>query len=105
DHLGRGLLPREIEEELLDVVDFQRPLVEPVLLQGIFHSETVTIAGSDGPVGLRARGPATRRHAPARAQSRCPRSSARHGGEAPPSLDTARSAPIRSNRRATRART
>jgi hypothetical protein len=37
DHLGRGLLPREIEEELLDVLNLERSLLEPILLQEVFH--------------------------------------------------------------------
>ena len=39
DDLVGGLLPREVEEELLDILDFQSPLVEPVLLQQIFYGE------------------------------------------------------------------
>ena len=34
---GGGLLPGEIEEELLDVLDFERALLEAVLLEKIFH--------------------------------------------------------------------
>ena len=37
DHFRGGLLPREIEKELLDVLDFERSLLEPVLLQEVFH--------------------------------------------------------------------
>src|SRR5439155_769881 len=44
DHLGRGLLPGEVEKEFLDVLDFERALVQPVLLQEVFHNRP-TIAG------------------------------------------------------------
>ena len=37
DHFGGGLLPREIEEELLDVLDLERALLEAVLFEKIFH--------------------------------------------------------------------
>jgi hypothetical protein len=36
-HLGGGLLAAEIEEKLLDILDFERPLLERVLSQEIFH--------------------------------------------------------------------
>jgi hypothetical protein len=49
DHFVGGFLPGKVEEELLDVLDFQCSLVEPVLLQGIFHSQKrVTISASRG---------------------------------------------------------
>ena len=34
---GRRLLPRKIEEELLDVLDLERPLLERILLDEVFH--------------------------------------------------------------------
>ena len=37
NHFGGGLLPREVEEELLDVLDFERALLQGVLLEKIFH--------------------------------------------------------------------
>ena len=37
DDLGSGLFSREIEEELLDVLDFERSLLERILLEEVFH--------------------------------------------------------------------
>ena len=37
DHLRGGLLAGEIEEELLDVLDLERSLLEAGLLQEVFH--------------------------------------------------------------------
>jgi hypothetical protein len=46
DDLVRGLLPREVEEELLDVLDLEGSLLEAVLLERIFDSQKrLTIAG------------------------------------------------------------
>ena len=36
----RGFLARKIEEEFLDVLDLERPLLKGVLLQLIFHRTT-----------------------------------------------------------------
>jgi hypothetical protein len=37
NHFGCGLLARKIEEELLQVLDLERSLVERVLFNQIFH--------------------------------------------------------------------
>ena len=37
DDLRRGLLAREIEEELLDVLNLERALLEPILPDEVFH--------------------------------------------------------------------
>ena len=62
DDLGRGLFPREIEEELLDVLNFQGALMEAVLLQEIFHGTLTissTLPGRTMTVAFRANGTAT----------------------------------------------
>src|SRR4051812_2135020 len=49
-HLRRGLLAREIEEELLDVLDLECPLLEGVLFQLVFHGTTDYSRGYPGRV-------------------------------------------------------